>query len=75
MTSKTIIAKSFVHVGGGADTSSRSSWQTKGYSERVLIKTVKAGVTQETFGALNKKLRGEVFAKGNSTGKVKSSTD
>ena len=75
MISKTIAANAFVHVGGSADTSSDSSWQSKGRTERVLIKTVKAGGTQDTFGALNKKLRGEVFAKGNSTGEIKSSTD
>ena len=75
MTSKTITAKSFVHAGGNADTSSGSGWQSKERTERVLIKTVKVGGAQETFGALNKKLRGEVFAEGNSTGKIKSSTD
>lgn len=76
MTSETIIAKRFVHVGSNADTSSGSTWQiTKGNTEHVLIRTVRAGVTKDTCSALNKKLRGEVFAKGNSSGRVKSSTD
>jgi hypothetical protein len=75
MTSKTIIAKGFVHVGGGADTSSGSVWQSKGSCERVLVRTERAGATRQAFGALNKRLQGEAFAKGNSAGKVEVSTE